>query len=377
MAIATDTELDPLDALIDGTLEQLDITDVMHNAAVAEYQSVGKFLSQAGVQRDVEVFAYPQGSFLLGTVVRPLGRTDFDIDLVCRYGLRRDQTTQEELKQRVGVDLRAYMKSRAGNPDCPTGCDEKTRAWTLNYQQPFHLDTLPSIPDDKADSRTAILLPDRGLVHWQHSDPLGYSTWFVQRGQRTLVLKEARAYVAGVPRFTRRTTLQRGVQVLKRHRDIYFEDDPDNPPPSILLTTLAGLAYEGRTDTYDAIVAIVNEMERFIEYRDGKWWVANPVAAQENFVDKWAAHPVRRTRFYDWLNELKKELNAARDGVPSAIRHFQTLFGEEPVAKAAERLGNKTRSLREQGALTIGGAGATLGTGGGTRIRDHTFYGAR
>lgn len=378
MALATGTAFDPLDELIDGTLEQLDITEPMHNAAVAEYQDVGKFVSTAGVRRGVDVFVHPQGSFLLGTVVLPVGSNEFDIDLVARYGLRRTQTTQDQLKQRAGLDLHEYVQSRAGDTNGPTGCDEGARAWTLSYRQPFHLDTLPSIPDDEAENPSAILLPDRGLVRWQHSDPLAYATWFVQRGQRTLVLKEARAYVAGVPRFTRRTTLQRAVQVLKRHRDLFFADDIDNRPPSILITTLAALAYDGKNITYAAIVAIAGDMERYIENRAGQWWVANPVAPQENFVDKWAAHPERRMRFYQWLDNLKTELNAASsEGVPSAIRRFKAMFGEEPVEKAAERMGTRTRSLREQGALTIGSAGATLGTGGATSVRDHRFYGSR
>jgi hypothetical protein len=51
--------------------------------------------------------------------------------------------------------------------------------------------------------------------------------------------------VEEVPDWYVKTTLQRTVQALKRHRNIYFVDGPENRPASIIITTLAARAYCG------------------------------------------------------------------------------------------------------------------------------------
>ncbi|WP_416963032.1 hypothetical protein [Streptomyces sp. Agncl-13] len=42
--------------------------------------------------------------------------------------------------------------------------------------------------------------------------------------------------------------MQRLVQILKWHCMLFFAEDTDHRPPSILLTTLAGRAYRGDVD---------------------------------------------------------------------------------------------------------------------------------
>jgi hypothetical protein len=181
-----------------------------------------------------------------------------------------------------------------------------------------------------------------------------------------------------VPNFVRRRPLQRAVQVLKRHRDIYFLDDLDVSPPSILITTLAALAYTGENGILDAVINIGNNIEKLIENRSGVWWVANPVAPLENFADKWATHPERRTRFLDWLLQLRRDLaDIQATTLPNVIKRMQPIFGEAEVLKAAEGLGKEYSGLREQGALTAGGVLTTLGVGLEQKVKDHTFYGGR
>jgi hypothetical protein len=41
----------------------------------------------------------------------------------------------------------------------------------------FHLDVLPAIPNPDGGP-SAILLTDRTLLRWQHSDPIAYGRWF-------------------------------------------------------------------------------------------------------------------------------------------------------------------------------------------------------
>jgi hypothetical protein len=92
---------------ISGLLEQvgatLDMPQHLYEAAVAEYQDVGEWLSDKDRQlqrRDPEV--YPQGSFRLGTIIRPITHEDdYDIDLVYLRDLQKESTTQARLRNHL------------------------------------------------------------------------------------------------------------------------------------------------------------------------------------------------------------------------------------------------------------------------------------
>src|SRR5437870_104135 len=79
----------------------------LYEASVARYQEVGEFLNS--VDSSLRYFRpkiYPQGSFRLGTMIRPWLREDeYDIDLVCLLNLAKTQITQANLKAIVGARL--------------------------------------------------------------------------------------------------------------------------------------------------------------------------------------------------------------------------------------------------------------------------------
>lgn len=54
-------------------------------------------------------------------------------------------------------------------------------------------------------------------------------------------------------------------QILKRHRDIYFANNPDIKPISIIITALTAHAYEKETQLSAALFSIVEKMPDFIE----------------------------------------------------------------------------------------------------------------
>jgi hypothetical protein len=305
----------------------LDIPDDLADEAIAKYEAVAAWLGdEDSPLRQYEPELYPQGSFRLGTPIRPLtARDEFDIDLVCRLKIAKESTTQQELKDRVGNRLKA-------DEELKKILKERRRCWQLLYGDRFHLDVLPAIPDAER-SGTSILLTDRELVRWQFSNPIGYADWFYARmGPQVTQLREAMAKAASVsvediPVWRVRTPLQRAVQLLKRHRDLRFSPDADDRPTSIIITTLAARAYSGQPQTYDALLQIVRAMPGYIENRDGKWWVANPVHSGENFADKWNENPGRKDAFERWLKAVETDLLAmrARDGAAApdiATRRF-------------------------------------------------------
>ena len=82
-----------LSMLLDGAVDVLDISEDLRKAAVDAYEEVGAWLADHG---NPGCQVYPQGSFLLGTVVRPATPGgEYDIDLVIWLLLARESITQE------------------------------------------------------------------------------------------------------------------------------------------------------------------------------------------------------------------------------------------------------------------------------------------
>ena len=308
-----DTANDLISHLLEGTVDALDIPEQLRAAAVDAYDDVGNWLADHADPGGDGWYVYPQGSFLLGTVVQAVGHDHYDLDAVCRRNIPKESTSQTTLKAEVGGVLDNYVESRRWDPAGPDRCEERKRCWTLAYPVPFHLDVLPAIPCTDG-SPTGILLTDRTLRHWQYSDPIAYGKWFRARMVDELIAKRlrlaetARTEPEAIPDASVKTTLQRVVQVLKHHRNVFFADDLESRPASILVTTLAAHAYRGEQDVYMATLQTVELMPHYIEHDGETWQVPNPVEERENFADKWSDEPDRATRFFEWLGQLSTDL---------------------------------------------------------------------
>ncbi|HCT80679.1 MAG TPA: nucleotidyltransferase [Micromonosporaceae bacterium] len=373
-----------LSMLLEGAIDTLDISPEMRRSAVESYEEVGNWLAEHGGQR-VEI--YPQGSFLLGTVVRPYrGAGEFDIDLVFLLRIARESTTQEELKERVGNLLYEYAKWKKaeGQTDGPITCESCRRCWKLTYPG-FHLDVLPSVPDAE-HLPLGICLTDEQLVKWQKSNPIGYAAWFAQRSVELQDMLIKAAYerhinVAEVPVHEFRSTLQRVVQVLKWHAMMRFAKTPDLKPPSILITTLAARAYRGETDLFTATRSVLAGMLESIENRNGTWWVPNPAHEEENFVDKWADYPERRAAFFAWHSSIAEALGALRTlegrGIHVVAAELTKSFSAEPVTAAVSQMLGQMAIQRDTGIvrMTATGALTTATAAVGPRSQRHTFHG--
>ena len=300
----------------------LDIPETYFERAKSRYESIGTWLGRP--ESEVSKFnpvVFPQGSFSLGTVIKPTSdKDDYDIDLVCRLQLNKSNLSQKQLKEVIGRELVGYVEAR--NMTSPA--EERRRCWRLDYADQdvhFHLDVLPSIPDDGFLEGEAIAITDNQLSNyssissdWPRCNPIDYLKWFRERMevQLQIMLKEfadtLKANVEDVPEYKIKTPLQRSIQILKRHRDITYKGNPDNKPISILITTLAGQAYENESSVTEALQNIVMKMREFIEDRNGVSWVANPVNSAENFADKWEQYPKRKDDFFDWLDSVEADI---------------------------------------------------------------------
>ena len=371
------SSLNIVSRLLEATVEGIDISTQQYEVALRRYEDLGLWLVSQGIG-DPDV--YPQGSFRLGTVVRPIAGGDFDIDLVFLRYLAKESINQSELRAQAGQLLTEYIAARAvgnGNPRLM----EKARCWQLIYEgDRFHMDVLPVIPDPEGD-QTSVLLSDRDRFLWQHSNPIGYAEWFWASMHETVEV--ARANLAAslqraaedVPQWLVRTTLQRVVQLLKLHRDAFFKDIPNDKPASILITTLATHAYGGEHDVFEAFRKVTGNLQAQVERRAGVWWVPNPAHSEENFADKWNTNPGRKSYFDRWIASLIAETNrwSTCTGIDDAVKMIGARLGNDSVRAGAKRVGTGLASASSTGGLSVSCAGL-VNQSSGAKIRPHNFH---
>lgn len=369
---------------LDALAEELEISDTRYEQAQASYESLGRWLNRpASTLRAYLPAVYVQGSFGLGTVIKPLhAEEEYDVDAVCELkGLDKSRLSQAKLKTLVGDEMEGYRKSQAMDKPLREG----RRCWTLNYADgaQFHMDVVPALPNahdvrvlletkglDASRAATAIAITDNERLgydnisnDWPRSNPKGYLEWFKSRmrvvleKRRKSLAEAVKARVEAIPDYKVRTPLQSSIMILKRHRDImYVKDELNCCPISIIITTLAAHAYQGEEEIADALLSILSGMERYI-LRDarGHAIIGNPSDPLENFADKWIEFPEREQAFFEWLEQAKRDFAYAAN---LADRHSITEslsphLGTE-LAKRAE-----DRSAGKQSSLLRGATGAT------------------
>jgi hypothetical protein len=387
--------------------KNLDISETDYNNAVQSYNAVGEWLC-----RDDSVLApynpevLPQGSFILGTMIKPVNpKDDLDVDLACQLSGKKSNWAQKDLKNIVGDRIRDHGLYKDMLDE------EGRRCWTLRYREnsdnfdKYHMDILPSIVSHGYKqlmerslsavgdnyNELSIRITDKHLLNydwdtdinrWLLSNPFGYAKWFYNRAQlassKSYSLKEA---VGKFPKYQKeRLPLQRVVQILKRHRDIMFDGDCDKPI-SVIITTLAAHAYQKQSDISLALVDVVSIMKNFIEerydYVSGRWYkfIGNPANPEENFADKWKDNPNKQTNFYNWMDAVENDIKKITQQRGILVKEeMSRSFGENEVRKTFNNIGNNTRILTEHGGTRFD---TKIGiTSAATNIiKPHTFFG--
>jgi hypothetical protein len=363
--------------LLAGVAQDLDVPEAVEATIHGLYDDVGSWLRDA---LDGDWSIRPQGSVRLGTMVRRDDAADYDIDSVVVKAVVKETITQAELKRDVGDALDGYVKARAAAPGPKfTSVIPDRRCFTLESPDPIHMDVLPAVP--VAGSKSKLWIPDRELRLWQPSDPVGFANWFYRQMERQFVeakeafAKRAQVDVEDVPDWRVRTVLQRTIQVLKAHRNLYFDVEDPNQASSIVITATAARAYRGETTLFEAVMNIAARMAAFIEKDGAGYIVANPAHPDENFADLWT--PSRAARFFEWIDDVQRTLGGAanvRSGMHETAKLLAPKLGATSVRKSLERYASEHTAARRSGRLAVTGAGL-LGTAG-IAVKEHTFHGA-
>ncbi|MEE1320235.1 MAG: nucleotidyltransferase [Acutalibacteraceae bacterium] len=377
-----------LDSYLKRIASNIDISDTMRENAEKSYKAVGQWLGDCDESSSVKIM--PQGSFYLGTVIKPVSDKDeYDIDLVCLLKNAKYKS-EYEIKNIVGNRLKEHKTYRQMLQD------EGKRCWTLNYNE-FHMDILPCVPNDKYYIEpyfTEIKLTHKlseNCYMPKYSNPYKYHDWFEGR-MKVQAIELRKTFAAKndveidkVPIYKIKTPLQQAIQLLKRHRDITYDGLPEsrkkNAPISIIITTLAAHSYNNEVMLYDALYNIICNMEKYIKVSNGKYIISNPVMEAENFADKWNENPEKAKEFFWWLKEAKDDIITAplgAVGLNNVAEKLSLSFGRNVVQRAFKEAGDSIRTERESKSLYVEGLQGgltTTSTATTKKVGGHTFFG--
>jgi hypothetical protein len=228
-------------------------------------------------------------------------------------------------------------------------------------------------------------LTDKSFWNWLETNPSGLAEWFKNLTRPEL---ETRAKVANVeieelPSEQAKSSMQRAIQVLKRHRDHMFEDDEDDlAPPSVLITVLAGLAYQREIpyggDVGDVLRAVVPAMPEFLQRKSGELWLPNPTCTDENYADRYDGRRDKEKALLAWMEQVHRDLEDLDDtkGLDALEQRFDHVFGTGYGTRVARKVGEELRAHSQAGSLFTSAIGG-LSTASSDRTSNpgHTFYG--
>lgn len=366
-------------------VEQLDISPSLYKNAIKKYENLADFLNSKGLEADI----YPQGSFALGTVVRPSKKSQnpgYDLDFICEVsGTSEDKTALEVYNQ-----IKDVLESDKTYRDRLDIWDE---CFTINYADigdiGFSIDIVPATGEneqvkakiktacDDVIADTAIAIPchsDDGKYDWITNNPLGYRKWFneinapykeASRTQFRKALFESctdYASVEEIPEEMERSSMQRVIQILKAHRNNYFSSTQREKmkPKSVILTTLVAEIsshLDANLGTFELLERVLKELDIYSNRRklsesvfestygvhtaitrpNGEWKMPNPANPDDNLVNSWNENSSLPNFFFDWLKIAQEELI---DSLHKDDQEFRAImenaFGQENIQKTWE-----------------------------------------
>lgn len=280
--------------------------------------------------KELEIVIYPQGSVMIGTTVKPINRDDFDLDTVLHIYDPHGNHTPEEI-------YNALVAALERSEVYESKMKKKNRCVRIDYKDDFHIDILPGCMVYIHD-REKIAIPEKGLIRWTFSNPKGYGNWFLNIASmvkesmlsnfRTAMI-EAKVETEPLPDdFYNKSPLQRAVQLVKRYRDIFFENK-DYAVSSIVISTLLARMYEGEGSTFEtidnAIGRIISDYD--LAVRSGKKFkIFNPVDTDEEFTDSWIDKHYES--FYAFVTDFSQKWSNLKNSFETSKEDYIKLFGE-------------------------------------------------
>ena len=345
---------DELNRLILESLKDLDLSPTMENNVRNKYQAFSSYLEGKGLKTDF----YPQGSFLIGTTIKPFhkGETkNYDLDILVILEKNKENTSASDIKNIVG---RYIQENKIYSEKLEK---EDRNCWTLKYAEDsngteFSLDIVPAVNEEEnikleiissgvvnkyVLKTVAITDKNEQKYNWLTSNPLGFGEWFLEISNKHLSFDSMQAQFSKfsdefkmigfekaeeIPKYFYRSNLQRAVQIIKRHRDIYFDrsNNHKDKPSSLLLSALVADSIKDKDNLsiIDIIDKFINDFlaEEISIMNNGK--ILNPVDKRENLIATYSQN--KKNNIKNWILKLRdfiktKDLKVFRQNLHNYI----------------------------------------------------------
>lgn len=360
--------------------KQLDISLTMYKNATEKYESISKYLDNNGIVAHI----YPQGSFRTGTVVRPTKNSveaNYDLDVICESNQYWENTNPKYIKNSIGDILKD--SDLYGKKLLP----EDSICWTLEYAEDsnevgFLLDIVPAAINKSVIGnigkyiekgiKITVKNKENNEYSWKDSNPEGTALWFDEinslflnkhrRSLRESVFYENRnlfsssATIEDVPDSYLHTVLQRCIQLIKRHRDNYYERANKleyKPTSHVILILISQIAKEHAfSNIYDLLKTVLlelnNNLNKYIDNNDDKFVYKNPINESENIIQDWNKN--HYDAFKKWINEFLNEVDKLQNSNENAYQiTLRTMFGDQCVKRALPIASNYEENVIKNG----------------------------
>lgn len=368
-------------------ISQLDISVTLYKNADEKYHAIAKFLEDCGIHADI----YPQGSFAFGTVLRPNSKdsdANYDLDFICQLPSSKEDISPSDLQRKIEDALSNSGRYGEGKltvyPECFTieYADINGVGFTIDIvpaadeslENKLKLASLSSRPDLIP---TTIAIPRHNGVRnysWMTNNPKGFKKWFDEINEpflensreeiRKHIFEENRtcySSIEEIPSYMERSSIQRVIQILKYHRNMYYKDLPngdDLKPISAIINTLVADIAKTASPTlgvFELLDYVLSELiiyanhqnmqhEVFeksygsrvaITHRDRKWEIQNPANPEDNLADKWNQNPEIPKLFFMWIKACTGDLITSLSLPDTAFRaSMDNAFGADNIKKA-------------------------------------------
>jgi hypothetical protein len=379
--LTLESKLIELDLLLDRIGRKLQLNPSSYDQAKERYITIGKFLRAEGRLAKYKPWIFPQGSLRIGTTVKPRGRDEFDLDLVClllaNYNDFPDPVVLLDLVEERFSSSEVYKNM----------FERKNRCIRINYANQFHMDILPACPVHGLGpyGEHCVVVPDCALKDWKHSNPKGYAHWFETTAEAAVA--KLRRNIEPMPAqeaYDDLATLKRAVQLIKRFRDISLADLPENRRPvSIVITTLAALNYRGASSVTDTVTEVLTGVANMIEWSGSQRLVVkNPTNENEDLSERWDNDPEAYSIFVGWIRDFRKKWVALAEkrGIHNIKEDLEKMFGERIAREVIEERVLEIDVQRRNGTLAVQkGSGIIVPASvtSSVPIRTNTFFGRK
>ena len=260
-------------------------------------KAVSEYLSQnlVGFRRTER-----QGSYALGTTIRPVKDTDeYDVDRLVYVEYDSSKGPKDYID-----DVYWCLKANGNYAD---KVHRNTRCVTVNYAGEFKIDVVPCISYNGSH-----FICNRKTNEYEVTDGTGFRDW----------LNEKNRVTNGNLKLVTRL-----LKCLRDHKKTFTA-------PSILLTTLVGnTIYDWEGDAQfktipDALLTVTTRMDEFLQSHPSMPEIRNPALPTETFTRHW--DQAKYSHFRDMISSYARRIEEAYadEDEESSVRMWRELFGD-------------------------------------------------